>query len=100
MGIENLLDEMGQTLQFTASFVAGLVLGLVNWAFWKWWAKGLVKEEAPKWGALAIQSVVKLTLLALILWVLITKDFVNPVPFLLGFSVVVIALIVKGFKWR
>lgn len=91
---------MSQTLQFTASIGLGLFLGLLNWAFWTRWTKNLLQRSKSKLGFLVAVSLLKLTLIGLIIWWVLKYRYADPFGFLIGFSIVVLGLILKGFKWQ
>lgn len=91
---------MNQTLQFTASLGAGLALGLLNRLFWKQWGKSLTARQKVVGPLFLVKSLFKMGLLGLILWVLLTKHWVDPLWFLAGFTVTVFFTIFKGFKWH
>lgn len=91
---------MSISLQFSASLGAGVVLGLANWFFWSRWGKALLNQKKLKWGPFLGFSLVKVALLGLIVWSLLTWNFVDPIGFLVGFSIVVFWTIMKGLKWN
>ncbi|MDZ4224516.1 MAG: hypothetical protein U1D33_01270, partial [bacterium] len=88
---------MDQTLHWSASLGAGLLLGGLNWAFWSFQTRRLIGKAKVHWGPLFALSIIKLGVLGLILWVLLIQKWVDPLFFLIGFSIVVIAHIAKGF---
>jgi len=87
-------------LQFTASLIAGLALGLLNWVFWTRWGKKLEKQKELKVGGLVIVGLLKIGILGGIIWLLLSKAYVTPGGFLIGFGVVVLFIILKGFAWK
>jgi len=88
---------MNQTLHWSASLGAGLLLGALNWAFWKMQTRRLIGKAKIHWAPLFAFSIIKLGVLGLILWVLLVQKWVDPLLFLIGFSLTVIAQIAKGF---
>lgn len=89
---------MDQTLHWSASLGAGILLGVLNWVFWRVQTKRLISKEKVRWGPLFAFSIIKLAVLGLILWVLLVEKWVDPLLFLIGFSVVVVGKIAKGFS--
>ncbi len=88
---------MGQTLHWSASFGAGLLLGILNWFFWKGQTKRLLSQTEIRWGLLLFLSLLKLGAIGFLLWFLLAQKIVDPVFFLTGFTIVVIAILLKGF---
>lgn len=85
-------------MHFTAAFGAGLLLGLANWAFWESWGRSfLSKEKGAKQGLIVLLSLFKLGIVAGIIWFLLVKLALNPIGFLLGFSIMTL-LFLKKFK--
>jgi len=97
--VKTLLDERGNSLQFSASLGVGLVLGILNWALWSGWTKRLLKQKTMNWGFFFVVSFLKLGLLGAAIWFLLSKEIIEPMGFLVGFSIVVVMTIVKGLKW-
>ena len=79
-------------MSFTTSLAIGLGLGLVNGAIWffgqRWWLQ--------KRGLLIF---CKLAILALVIWVLLSKGGLDPIGFLVGFSAMLIFLVGRLVKW-
>lgn len=91
------LDEMEQTLHWSASLGVGLLLGILNWFFWRGQTRRLLSQTKTRWGLLGLLSLLKLAVIGLLLWFLLVQKQVDPVFFLAGFTVVVIAILLKGF---
>ncbi|MDO8528144.1 MAG: hypothetical protein Q7T03_10735 [Deltaproteobacteria bacterium] len=89
---------MSQTLHLTASVGVGLLLGWVNWLLWSRWGRSLLQTDKLNWGLFFLRSFVKVGFLGTTIWILLSRHLVDPVFFLIGFSCVVIFVIVKGFK--
>lgn len=86
-------------MQFTASLGLGFLLGILNWALWSSWAGKLLKQKKINWGAFFGISILKLGILATLIWFLLEKKYIDPIGFLAGFSVVIVLTIFKGVKW-
>ncbi|MBI5299506.1 MAG: hypothetical protein HY877_04345 [Deltaproteobacteria bacterium] len=102
-------------MQFTASLIAGLALGLLNWVFWTRWGKKLEKQKESRQenfvqrtkencrdshAGLVVIGLLKIGILGGIIWLLLNKAYVTPGGFLIGFGMVVLFIILKGFAWK
>lgn len=96
------LDERGKSLQLGASFALalalGLGLGILNWAFWSKTAKRLFEKKSWKKNSFISLSVIKLTVLSLTIWLLLSLGL-EPIGFLIGFSVVIVWMFFRGARW-
>lgn len=87
-------------MQFTASLVVGLLLGFLNLALWSGWAKSLLKQGTVNWGSFFIISLIKLMILAGVIWVMLTTSFIEPKGFIVGFFCTTVVALITGLKWR
>lgn len=87
-------------MQFTTSLAVGLILGFVNLALWSGWAKSLLKKGTVNWGAFFVISMVKLAFLGGIIWVFLTKNWIEPKGFIIGFFCTTVITLITGLKWR
>ncbi len=78
------------------SVAAGFFLGLLNWTFWHFGTKWLLSKKGLKRGAIAFLSLFKLGILAAVIWGLLAKYNVDPIGFLLGFSILLVLTLVKS----
>lgn len=80
------------------SIGAGLLLGLLNWTFWRFATRWLVSKQGAKGAIVGFLSLFKLGLLAATIWFLLTRLHVDPIGFLIGFGAVTTLTLAKGLK--
>jgi len=85
-------------MRFAPSLSIGLLLGLANFAAWRFVAGRVLAQGEIKKGFVAFLSVAKLGILGAIFWVLIEHFKVEPIGFLLGLSATMILMLAKGLK--
>lgn len=84
-------------MHFAVSFAIGLLLGLANWIFWQRWGKALLqKEKKGREAAIIAFSLVKLGVVAGVIWLLLFQFGLQPVGFLAGLTLAVIGMLLRG----
>ncbi len=87
-----------QTLQFTAAFLAGLFVGILNTWFWAKQTPALLAGKITA-GQFTGRAVLKMSLIGLFLW-LILKEGLDPIGFVAGLSMAVLGTLIQGFLWK
>ena len=85
-------------MRFAPSLSIGLLLGLANFAAWRFTARWVLSKGEVQKSFVAFLSVAKLGILGAIFWVLIEHFKVEPIGFLLGLSATIILMLAKGLK--
>lgn len=86
-------------LHFFPSFSIGLLLALLNGLLWYATGKWLVANTQANKSWLALLSVLKLGVLAAVIWILMAHYKINPAGFLLGFSVTLLLPLLRTWRW-
>lgn len=92
-------------MQFTLSLGIGLALGLLNWLGWSLWAKralkrGAIQRRKIHQGFFAAAAALKLGILGGVIWFLFSQKWMEPIGFLIGFSIAVMLTLSRGLKWN
>lgn len=87
-------------MQFIPSLEIGLSLGLVNWLLWRLSLKKLLSNPKKGEAFLGFLSLAKFGILGGLIWILMAKYKMDAVGFLLGFSTMMIPLLIRGLKWN
>lgn len=86
-------------LQFFSSFSIGALLALLNGLLWTVAGKWLLAKPQANKSWIALLSIFKLGVLAVVIWILMTHYKTNPAGFLLGFSVTLLFPLLRSLKW-
>lgn len=85
-------------IKFSLSILIGGILGLVNLRGLARGVEGLVGTRRPT-GKLLFLSLLRLSMLALILTILVIYKLVNIIGILIGFTVVFISVLIEGLRY-